>query len=151
MTIAELGALEEFIGSIAVLLTLVYLALQIRHSKELLERHEKISLSQVYQARVDSRRELEKLVIEESMAKIFLKSRPFSSEETEELTELEELRVRQLHSLWMDWWDNTIYQESLGLLDTKDMGTNALQFEMLLKVWESFDLRVPPRILHWYN
>lgn len=100
MTIAELGALGEFIGSIAVLLTLVYLALQIRHSKELLERHEKISLSQIYQARVDSRRELEKLVIEESMAKIFLKSRPFSSEETEEVTELE--AASQAASFFMD-------------------------------------------------
>ncbi|MCP5183699.1 MAG: hypothetical protein H6993_07035 [Pseudomonadales bacterium] len=34
MTIAELGALGEFVGSLAVLATLIYLAIQTRQSKE---------------------------------------------------------------------------------------------------------------------
>ena len=37
-----LGNLGEFIGSVAVLATLIYLAVQVRQSKELLERNEKI-------------------------------------------------------------------------------------------------------------
>lgn len=37
MTIIELGALGEFLGAIAVVLTLIYLSVQVRHSRELLE------------------------------------------------------------------------------------------------------------------
>ena len=49
MTIMELGALGEFVGSIAVLVTLLYLAVQVRHSRDLLEesgRTTKANLSQ---------------------------------------------------------------------------------------------------------
>ena len=35
---AVLGNVGEFLGSIAVLVTLIYLAVQVRHSRELLER-----------------------------------------------------------------------------------------------------------------
>lgn len=37
MTIIELGALGELLGAIAVVLTLIYLSIQVRHSRELLE------------------------------------------------------------------------------------------------------------------
>jgi hypothetical protein len=37
MTIIELGALGELLGAIAVVLTLIYLSVQVRHSRELLE------------------------------------------------------------------------------------------------------------------
>ena len=64
MTISDLGAIGELIGSFAVLLTLIYLAIQVRHSRELLERQERLGLGQAYQAKFSSRIELEKLVIE---------------------------------------------------------------------------------------
>lgn len=44
-----IGAIGELIGALAVVLTLVYLAVQVRHSKQLLERNEKIAFSQVHQ------------------------------------------------------------------------------------------------------
>ena len=50
-----IGAIGERVGAFAVFATLVYLAVQVRHSKALLERNEKISLSQVHQARTDTR------------------------------------------------------------------------------------------------
>ncbi len=37
MSIMELGALGEFVGAIAVVVTLIYLAIQVRHSASLLE------------------------------------------------------------------------------------------------------------------
>ena len=52
-----LGNYGEFIGAIAVVITLVYLSMQVRHSKELLERNQAISLSQVQQARANAGRE----------------------------------------------------------------------------------------------
>jgi hypothetical protein len=36
-TIQMLGSLGEFVGAIAVVATLVYLAIQVRHSKEAME------------------------------------------------------------------------------------------------------------------
>ena len=53
-----LGNYGEFIGAIAVLVTLFYLALQVRHSKEATEantrsidENRKIAMAQIYQAR----------------------------------------------------------------------------------------------------
>lgn len=140
MAIADLGALGEFVGSIAVLITLVYLALQVKHTKALLERSEKISMSQVFQARIDSRRELEKLVIDDTIAPIIVRSRDLTK--ATELSDLERLRMRQLHSLWMDWWDNNLYQESLGLVDADDIELDVELFEPLLRAWQSSGLTV---------
>jgi transketolase N-terminal domain/subunit len=54
--IAELlGNVGEFLGSILVLVTLIYLALQVKQSKELLEKQDRIALSQVHQARTELR------------------------------------------------------------------------------------------------
>ena len=46
-----MGNVGEFVGSFAVLVTLIYLSLQVRHSRELMEENRKIALSQVYQTR----------------------------------------------------------------------------------------------------
>ena len=51
MSIIELGALGEFLGAIAVVATLAYLAIQVRQSKELLERNQKLAIGQAYQFR----------------------------------------------------------------------------------------------------
>jgi len=50
-----IGAIGDLVGGVAVILTLLYLAIQVKQSKSLLERNEKISLSQMYQARADAR------------------------------------------------------------------------------------------------
>ena len=44
MTVMELGALGEFVGSIAVIATLIYLALQIRQNTSQQKREETISI-----------------------------------------------------------------------------------------------------------
>ena len=46
-----LGNLGEFIGSIAVILTLIYVAVQVRYSRDLLEENRKMLMSQVYHDR----------------------------------------------------------------------------------------------------
>ena len=68
MTIAELGSLGELVSGLAVLVTLIYLAVQVRHSRTLLERNEKIALSQVYQARTDTRLQLQLALFNDSYA-----------------------------------------------------------------------------------
>ena len=78
MSLAELmsilGNAGEFLGSIAVLVTLVYLAVQVKHSRELLERQQRLSRSQVHQTRISDRIEMEMHVAEsEELASIILK------------------------------------------------------------------------------
>ena len=59
-TIQMLGSLGEFVGAIAVVATLAYLAIQVRHSKEATDANTKsmdesrrLALAQAYQARAD--------------------------------------------------------------------------------------------------
>lgn len=54
MSIMELGALGEFLGSIGVIATLVYLAIQVRHSKESMETNTRVIMAQISQARADA-------------------------------------------------------------------------------------------------
>ncbi|MDH4049536.1 MAG: hypothetical protein OEW68_09385 [Gammaproteobacteria bacterium] len=54
MTIIELGALGEFLGSIAVLATLIYLAVQIRQNTISMNESKKLALAQTYQMRSDA-------------------------------------------------------------------------------------------------
>ena len=54
MSIMELGALGEFLGSIGVIATLVYLAIQVRHSKDSMDANTRSVMAQISQARADS-------------------------------------------------------------------------------------------------
>jgi len=60
LNIQDLGAIGELIAAIATLVTLIYLAVQIRHSKLLLEEHKKLALSAAYQVRTGFRMDLAK-------------------------------------------------------------------------------------------
>lgn len=54
MTLMELGALGEFVGAIAVVVTLVYLAIQIRQNTQAMEESRRLALAQTYQMRADA-------------------------------------------------------------------------------------------------
>lgn len=55
LTFAQLlGSYGEFIGAIAVVATLIYLTIQVRHSSSLLDENRRIGLSQVHQERSSS-------------------------------------------------------------------------------------------------
>ena len=49
MTIMELGAIGEFVGAIGVVVTLAYLAVQIRQNTRAMEGAERLALAQTYQ------------------------------------------------------------------------------------------------------
>ena len=50
-----IGNVGEFVGSLTVFATLVYLALQVRHSRDLLEDNRKLAMSQAFQTRSDEK------------------------------------------------------------------------------------------------
>jgi len=54
MTITELGALGEFVGAIGVVITLIYLAIQIRQNTRAMEESRRLALAQTYQLRADA-------------------------------------------------------------------------------------------------
>lgn len=54
MSIIELGALGEFVGAIAVVITLAYLAIQIRQNTRAMEESKRLALAQTYQMRADA-------------------------------------------------------------------------------------------------
>ncbi len=82
MTLSELGSLGEFIGAIAVVISLVYLSLQIRHNTRAVR-------SSMHQDMVDSTlRIAESLSDNESVGRIVLKA----EEDYDDLTQEERVR-----------------------------------------------------------
>jgi len=146
ITLTELGAIGELLGAVAVLLTLLYLAVQVRHGRELLERNEKLALGQAFQARVDSRRDIEKLVID--LADIVIR---LQAGEFEDLTPAEQLKARQLCSLWADHWDNNVYQSSLGFTSAMNEEVTASQFDYVREMWATAGITPSRRVSEWYD
>src|SRR5258705_10479846 len=54
MTIEQLGALGELVSAIAVVVTLWYLAVQIRQNTHAMEEGRRLALAQTYQVRADA-------------------------------------------------------------------------------------------------
>lgn len=54
MTIMELGALGEILGAIAVIVTLIYLAVQIKQNTRSMTENRQLALAQTYQMRADA-------------------------------------------------------------------------------------------------
>ena len=93
-TIQMLGSLGEFVGAIAVVATLVYLAIQVRHSKEAMEANtksldegRKLALAQTYQARSDALQQMHMfLAASQELCEITEKINPERASEEEYYT-----------------------------------------------------------------
>ena len=105
MTISDLGSIGEFIGSIAVLVTLVYLAYQIRQSRALL-------LSNAYQARTDAVTSIS-LAMAQDASLTNLLDRANSGED---LSDDEQLRCAAFVGIAFRNFENNHFQHQLGLL-----------------------------------
>ena len=100
MTISELGSIGEFVGAIAVVVTLAYLAVQVRHSKEateantrMMEENRKLALAQNFVQRAGLvEQAFREEALSESMSRIILKAR------TEGIDSLDELETQRLRS-----------------------------------------------------
>ncbi len=116
MTIAELGSIGEFVGSFAVLATLIYLATQIKHSQ-------KFAMAQAFQARTDLSVQLGGHFLQldsDLLAKVIptdLASGPFiDAAKIDDLTREEQARLRVAVSGLVSVSDNSLYQIELGLI-----------------------------------
>jgi len=154
MNIMELGAIGEFVGSIAVLATLVYLAVQLRQSKELLERNEKISLSQVNQARTDSRIGIMSSNASEEFAALFCSitregEQDFDPGLIRNLSDKDRLKLRNVLGCTIAHFENVLYQNQLGLVSKETIPADLLR--RVVPGWQQFELDLSPQLLSYYE
>jgi hypothetical protein len=122
MTIIELGALGEFLGSIGVLITLVYLTVEIRHSTQSMNDSKKLALAQTYQMRSDA---LQMMLVHaadsDHIGPIITKLTGFGYPEDvrslDRLTQEERGRFRQWQIAQQTHWDNMYFQYQQGFID----------------------------------
>lgn len=122
MNIMELGALGEFLGSIAVLVTLVYLSVQVRQNTRSMVESRKLALAQTYQLRSDAlQMMLVKAADSDHIAPIISKLTDAGYPEDvgvlETLSKLERQRFRLWQIAQETHWDNMFYQFQQGYID----------------------------------
>ena len=122
MTIMELGALGEFVGAIAVVVTLAYLAIQIRQNTHAMEEGKRLALAQTYQMRANELQEMlvraaESEHIGPIITKLTAAGYPEDVSSLEQLSALERGRFRQWQIAQQTHWDNMFYQYQQGFLD----------------------------------
>lgn len=115
MSVMELGALGEFLGSIGVIVTLIYLAIQVRQNTRSMDEAQKIALADNYVARVNQIEQSSRsLALSDHLADIIAKGR---EQGPSSLSPEEERRFRawvlaQFHRVDSQW-----YQLQKGMLD----------------------------------
>lgn len=122
MTIIELGAIGEFVGAIAVVATLAYLAVQIRQNTRAMAEAERLALAQTYQMRADALQDmLVRAADSEHIGPILTKltgaGYPEDVSSLEQLSTAERGRFRQWQIAQQTHWDNMFYQYQQGFLD----------------------------------
>jgi hypothetical protein len=148
-----LGNYGEFIGSIAVLATLVYLAVQVRHSRTLLDENQRISLSQAYQSRTSMRFEAMKLMLDHAdvMSKYMAGGNEGWVANFEKLTPSEQFQVRSFQSTALQAMDNSLYQAQLGLIDQRALDDLHEMIRTNYPVWVQTGSNIPPSVQDWYR
>ena len=138
MSIIELGALGEFLGSIGVIATLIYLAIQIRQNTHSLDEGRKLATAQAYQARASLVEESQR----ENVHSDYWPSLMVKYDEggLDALSPEERRRYRAFVQVIITRLDNLHYQYQQGFLDEEfyQSGFNAL-VRNLAPQWEALD------------
>ena len=154
MCIRDRGNFGEFLGAIAVVATLFYLALQVRHTKEAteantrsLEEGHKYAMAQAYQARADSAARLFNLRDPDVFAKLWSEddsSAPVSAEKIDDLSASEVEVLRTFMWAYMLLTDNVLYQRELGLVE--GLGEDPGSFERTYTIWKKLNVPIAPNV-----
>jgi hypothetical protein len=140
MNLEALGNLGDFLGGIAVILTLIYLALQVRQNTKQMEQNSHWLRAQTYRADQSAHVMATQLIASDaSLATIYRKG----SVDPDVLTEDEWTRLVFYYGLMFGNFQNSLYQMENGLLD-KELWPNQVKImSMILKspggarYWES--------------
>jgi hypothetical protein len=147
MTIMQLGAIGEFIGAIAVVVTLAYLAIQIRQNTRAMAEAERLALAQTYQMRADA---LQNMLVHaadsEHIGPILTKLT--GAGYPEEVSSLDALdleergRFRQWQIAQQTHWDNMYFQYQQGFLDEEYYRDSFRErVTRLAPIWKALKLR----------
>ena len=137
------GALAELLGALVVLATLVYLAVQVRHSRDLLEENRKIALSEVYANRSDQRlQDLRHGIDSPYVARIL----------GEELGQSEDqMRARMVFQLMEIQMDTMHFQHKLGLLDQATIERSEKRTRENWDIWVKHGCYIHPYVQEWHD
>jgi hypothetical protein len=152
MDIQDLGAIGEFISSFAVLITLIYVAVQLRETRNALG-------AQAYQERTFAQQDALLRVAENSdLAAVLTKFQPptgldFDLDAFEKLEPVEQTRIRTFHQAFALRFDNTAFQYQSGYISDSDMeflldGDGLPKF---LRLWKKLDIRVNPALQRYID
>lgn len=122
MTMQDLGAIGELIGGAAVVVTLIYLALQVRQNTQAMDENRRLALAQTYQMRADALQEmLVRAADSRHVGPIIIKltqaGYPEDVASLDILTPEERGRFRLWQIAQETHWDNMLYQYQQGFLD----------------------------------
>ena len=122
MTLQDWGAIGELLGAIAVVVTLIYLAKQIRLHAHAVEESRKLALAQTYQMRSDALQDmLVRAADSEHIGPVIIKlthlGYPRDVAALDELTLEERGRFRLWHIAQQTHWDNMYFQYQQGFLN----------------------------------
>jgi hypothetical protein len=147
------GNIGEFVGSIAVLATLIYLTVQVRHSRELLEENRKLALSQVFQTRSDAKLSLHLQATTEPLATALAKARAIDFKNLvdipDEFTDTEIQCLGSYQTAWATHTDNVAYQTELELMDEETINIAATAMSQGQAYRELLGVELTPRVIRF--
>ena len=146
MTLMELGALGEFVGAIGVVVTLVYLAIQIRQNTRAMQEGRRLALAQTYQMRADALQEmLVRAAESEHIGPVITKltdlGYPEDLDSLDRLDAVERGRFRLWQIAQQTHWDNLFYQYQQGFLEDEYYRDSfRIRVRRLAPVWHALGL-----------
>ena len=150
---AILGNVGEFVGSIAVLATLIYLAVQVRQSRDLLKKQEVIAMSQVYSQRSLMRMEFAWRQMGTPEQINALRSLRYTDEGHpgwEGLSPSQKVTAYGWNMALMVHQDHNLYQLELGLLDDRALESTHEVIMESYERWQTMELAILPRVVDYY-
>ncbi len=146
VSILELGALGEFVGSIVVLATLVYLSVQVRQNTRSMEESRKLALAQTYQMRSDALqmmlvRAADSEYIGPIITKLTSLGYPDDISALDHLSTEDRGRFRQWQIAQQTHWDNMYFQYQQGFIDEEYYRDSFRErVRRLAPTWQALDV-----------
>ena len=145
-----LGNYGEFAGSIAVFITLAYLAVQVKHGKQATEANIQIAqqnyalgLAQNQIARANLiTQQVRSVALSPELAQIFAK---FDSGGLDSLSDVERRQFHMWHIAQYYILDLQHYQYTLGLLDEDGWQDAVRRIKVQIEVWDSLHMQIEGR------
>ena len=142
----ELGALGELLGALGVIVTLAYLAVQVKQNTRSMDEGKRLALAQTYQMRADA---LQGMLVQaacsETLGPLIVKlttlGYPADLTSLDRITEEERGIIKQWQIAQHTHWDNMFYQYQQGFIDPEYYESEfRVRVKRLAPVWQALGL-----------